>query len=42
MNFSVAKKICEHRVVSLKYANFSADDFGSDVEKVWLQMVLGF
>jgi hypothetical protein len=41
-NFSATKKICEHAVVALKYANFSADDFASDVEKVWLQMVVGF
>ena len=42
LNLSATKKICEHAVVALKYANFSADDFASDVEKVWLQMVIGF
>jgi hypothetical protein len=38
-NFSAAQKVCEHTEVLLKYANFDADDFGVDVEKVWLQLV---
>jgi len=41
-NFSAAKKMCEHTLVLLKYANYSADDFGVDIEKVWLQLVVEF
>ncbi|MCV6604723.1 MAG: hypothetical protein OIF34_05420, partial [Porticoccaceae bacterium] len=34
--FLVGRKVNDNLAVSLKYADYSADDFGTDTEKLWL------
>lgn len=37
-DFAVIKKIAKYYTVSVKYANYDADEFASDTEKVWLTL----
>ena len=37
-DLSAVKKVCDHTQVLLKYANYNASDFGSDIQKIWLQV----
>ena len=38
----IAKQVHKNVHVLLKYANYNADDFGSDTQKAWLQVLMKF
>ena len=38
----VAKQVHKNVHVLLKYANYNADDFGTDTQKAWLQVLMKF
>ena len=41
-DFSVAKKIGKHYSLLARYANYSADHFSTDTQKIWLQGNINF
>ena len=41
-DFSVLKKFGKHYSLLAKYANYNADDFGTDTQKIWLQANVSF
>ena len=42
IDFLIAKKFGKNYGLSLKYADYSADDFSVDTEKVWITATASF
>ena len=38
----IAKQVHKNVHLLFKYANYNADDFGTDTEKAWLQLTINF
>ena len=42
IDIAIAKQVHKNVHMLLKYANYNADDFGTDTQKVWLQVTVTF
>ena len=42
LDFLVAKKVNDNLAVAVKYASYSADDYATDTDKMWLQADINF
>ncbi|MBL4567939.1 MAG: hypothetical protein JKY85_08065 [Porticoccus sp.] len=42
IDFVIAKQVHKNVHLLFKYANYNADDFGTDTEKAWLQLTVKF
>ena len=42
IDIAIAKQVHKNVHLLLKYANYNADDFGTDTQKAWLQVTVAF